>query len=396
MTWQDTRAVGEAAELEREVGEDLWRTWLGMELPRNPSYPPARLHWLQRHEPEALRSTRWLLQPKDFVNLRLTGVAGSDYWSSKGLVHLETGEPIEAYRRLLGVDPALAPPCHHPHRCLGPLAEPAAGELGVPAGIPVATGWSDAMAGMLGTGALTQDGLAFDIAGTSEIVGLTAAHAPADADGALIAPVLDSERRVIYGPTQSGGAALEWFLRGFYPAAERVDLAAIDSLLPSSSEGLLFLPYLEGERAPLWDPAARGVFFRIAASHTRAHFLRAVLEGVAFSVRHVLEVAETAARAPATEVRVSGGGAQSAGWNAIKAAALNRPVRPTLVRDAGTLGAAILAALVASTFRDAREASAAMVRLGPAIAPDDAGRYETLYREYRDLYRALRPLFRPV
>jgi sugar (pentulose or hexulose) kinase len=120
------------------------------------------------------------------------------------------------------------------------------------------------------------------------------------------------------------------------------------------------------------------------------------LEGVAFSVRHVLEVAETAARAPATEVRVSGGGAQSAGWNAIKAAALNRPVRPTLVRDAGTLGAAILAALVASTFRDAREASAAMVRLGPAIAPDDAGRYETLYREYRDLYRALRPLFRPV
>ena len=172
IIWQDGRAISEAAALEKEITPKQWKDWQGLDLPRNASYPPARLRWLCTHEPETLRKTRQLLQPKDYLNYRLTGILASDYWGSKGLVHLRTGEPIEDYREVLEIDPALAPSCRHPHHLLGRLSSESARILGLSEGVPVATGWTDALCGMLGTGALAQSGLAFDIAGTSEIVGL--------------------------------------------------------------------------------------------------------------------------------------------------------------------------------------------------------------------------------
>lgn len=389
IVWQDSRAAAEAAALDAEVPAVEWREWLGMDLPRNASYPPARLRWLQRHEPAVLRRIRCALQPKDYLNFRLTGVMGSDYWSSKGLVHLQTGEPVTALADLVGLDHTLAPPCSYPHHLLGSLSPTPAGQIGLPAGIGVATGWSDAMAGMLGSGALAGSGLAFDIAGTSEIVGLTTHREPGRTDGVLVAPVLDTDLHIVYGPTQSSGGAVQWCLDTLYPDTPEAD---VDVLAAPDAEDLIFLPYLEGERAPIWDARARGVFFRISSTHTRAHFLRAVLEGVAFSVRHVLETAQQGTGIDVAEVRVCGGG-QSHRRNALKAAVTGKPIRPALVSEGGTLGAAMLAALAAGRFAGIGEAGGAMVRLAPPIEPETRGKYDTRYREYLALYRAVRDLY---
>jgi xylulokinase len=394
IIWQDSRASAEASSLEREIGSGQWKEWLGLDLPRNASYPPARLRWLRTHEPAALLKTRHLLQPKDYLNYLLTGKMASDYWGSKGLVHLTTGQPIEAYRKVLEIDPALAPACRHPHHLLGSLSSESARALGLAEGVPVAIGWTDALCGMLGTGALAESGSAFDIAGTSEIVGLTSANEPLNHDGVLVAPILDTELRVVYGPTQSSGGAVDWFVSTFLPKHGREPLAVDELPSPASAE-LLFLPYLEGERAPIWDPKARGVFFGVSVQHTKSDFLRAVLEGVAFSIRHVLETAEQATGLAASTLHLSGGGATSAVWNRIKADVLGRTVQPTFVRDAGTLGAAMLAALAVQAFSDLKAATAAMVRQRPPVLPNSemSIRYDHLYRTYRELYRRVRDLY---
>jgi xylulokinase len=339
--------------------------------------------------------TRQLLQPKDYLNYLLTGKAASDYWGSKGLVHLSTGEPIEAYRSLLGIDPALAPSCRHPHHLLGVLSSESARALGLNEGVPVATGWTDALCGMLGTGALAQSGSAFDIAGTSEIVGLTSSNEPVNHAGVLVAPILDTDLRVVYGPTQTSGGAVDWFVSTFLSKQEARESVAIDDLPAPTSADLLFLPYLEGERAPIWDPKARGLFFNVSLEHTKTDFLRAVLEGVAFSIRHVLETAEQATGLTAGILHLSGGGATSAVWNRIKSDVLGRTVQPTFVRDAGTLGAAMLAALAVHAFSDLKEATAAMVRQRPPVLPNKEmlSRYDQLYRTYRELYRRVRDLY---
>ncbi len=393
IIWQDSRAAREAEWLNGEIADAQWRDWLGMDLPRNASYPPARLLWLRAHEPEVLASSYQALQPKDYLNYRLTGKMASDYWSSKGLIHLATGQPVVAYREALRLNPDLAPLCFHPHQLLGALTPEAAQQLGLPSGVPVAVGWSDAMCGMLGTGALAESGLAFDISGTSEIVGLTARQEPLKHEGVLVAPILDTDLRVIYGPTQTSGGAVAWFRENF--GYQHIDERDLDVVAAAQSEGLLFLPYLEGERAPIWQPSARGVFFGISLAHTRAHFLRAVLEGVAFSIRHVLEMAELATGSAPVTVHLAGGGTTSTLWKQIRADVLGKPIQATTVRDAGTLGAAMLAAMATQAFGDIATASSAMVRVCPAIEPDSAlrGGYDQLYRTYRQLYRAVSDLY---
>ncbi len=394
ITWQDNRAASEAAALDREFTPQQWKDLLGLDLPRNGSYPPARLRWLRSNEPETLSRTRQLLQPKDYLNYRLTGQLASDYWGSKGLVHLRTGAPVKAYREMFDIDPSLAPRCKHPHEFLGTLTSKSASALGLTEEVLVATGWTDAMCGMLGTGALANSSSAFDIAGTSEIVGLTSLQEPENHPGVLVAPVLDTNLRVIYGPTQSSGGALDWFISGFLSKQSAFDIQSIDDLIGPDSDGLVFLPYLEGERAPIWDPNARGVFYGISLKHTPGHFLRAVLEGVAFSIRHVLETAESASGVSTKDLYISGGGATSSQWNQIKADVLGKRVKPTLVRDAGTLGAAILAALAAGVFPDLKSAVEGMVRERPTVTPNEEShtRYDQLYQTYRELYKRLRGL----
>ena len=152
---------------------------------------------------------------------------------------------------------------------------------------------------------------------------------------------------------------------------------------------------VDGERAPIWDPHARGVFFGVSSRHGRPHFLRAVLEGVAYSLRHVLETSEWSSGLVAREVRVTGGGARAALWNQIKASAIGKPLRRAIVVESSALGAAMLAGLAVGAFPDPAAAGRAMVRLEEPIAPDPEAmsRYSAGYAVYRELYRTTRDLF---
>jgi xylulokinase len=205
--------------------------------------------------------------------------------------------------------------------------------------------------------------------------------------------VVESGRWQLYGPTQSSGGSLGWALQAFAGPPLEVDTALrLAQTAPPGADGLVFLPYLEGERAPLWDPLARGVIAGLTSRHGQAHLLRAVLEGVACSVRHILHTAESLAGVPAQEVRVAGGGSRLTLWNQLKADVCGRPVRPCETGENGVLGAAMLAALGAGLYPDVAAAGAAMVRLQEQVAPDGAlaETYEGLYERYVALYPPLK------
>jgi xylulokinase len=395
ILWQDTRAAAEAAALAEDPGRDVLAAWLGVPWPVDASLPLARLLWLRRHEPESVAQARLVLLPKDFVQLRLTGAVATDTWSGKGLVHQGTRQPIGALRALTGLDLGAVPPALASDEVMGRVSAAGAAATGLPEGLPVAAGWTDAMAAMLGSGGLDRAGLAADVSGTSEVVGLTLGARPAAAGPLLTAPVVDSGRWQLYGPTQSSGGSLGWALQAFASPALETEAALVEAATaPPGAGGVLFLPYLEGERAPLWDPRARGAFVGLGSAHSRAHLLRAVLEGVACSVRHILHTAEALAGAPAAELRVAGGGSRLALWNQIKADAVGRPVRACVTSENGVLGAAMLAAVGAGVYGDVTAAGEAMVQLLDPLAPDPetAATYDRLYERYVALYPRIKDL----
>jgi xylulokinase len=278
-----------------------------------------------------------------------------------------------------------------------PLADPAsvAGETtgagGLPAGLPVAVGTMDAWAALLG-GGIAAPGDAIDIAGTSEVLAL-AATPGGGAPGIVTFPSWRG-LHVHAGPTQAGGDALTWAsaVLGVAPG-ELLDRAAC-----ADPGQVLFLPQLAGERAPLWDPDLRGHWLGAGFATGSAELGRAVLEGVAHAARHVLGPLEAAAGRRADTIAACGGGAASDLWCQIKADVLDRPLRRTAERDAGVLGAAMLAALATGDAASVGELAVRMVRVDREFTPDPRtrGRLDDAHGRYLAAQRALAPLFRPA
>lgn len=393
IIWQDTRAAAEAQELAGAAGA-RWAELLGTHFPVSPTLTPARLLWLLRHEPDVLRRARTALEPKDYLHYRLTGVRASDRWSAKGLVHMASGTPIRFWWEWFGLPETLAPPIVEPHEQIGVVTEEAAAQTGLAAGTPVACGWTDGLAGMLGTGAFLGEGSGYLISGTSEVAGMVIAGDPRG-DPRLLEVPAPHGRLAIFGPTQCSGAALAWFTERFLggDTARALELAAGS---PPGARGLVFLPYLEGERAPLWDVQARGLFFGISLAHGTGDFVRAILEGVAAAVRHVFETVEETAGVRVGHIRLAGGGARAALWSQIKADMLGRPLLLTS-GEPGTLGAALLAGVAAGVWPDLVAASA-IVRPAGRVEPRPLiqARYERLYELYRALYPRLRELYQAL
>ena len=343
LTWQDTRAGDEAAELAAELGaaEPLF----GTELPWAAAYPPAKLLWLVRHEPQSIAATRWVLQPKDYVGLHLTGSAVSDPWSSKGITHILDGRPAGRALAHIGWPGASAPEVAPAWSLRGHVGTAAASTFGVPAGTPVAVGWSDALAGMLAAGAFAEE-TAFVLTGTSSIVGVSTRDDAAADDALLAIPTACAPLRVVYGPTQSGGASLDWLARLL-----RADIAELRELAAQPPQAAVadpvFVPYIAGERAPIWRSDVAGAFFGLSALHGAADLARACVAGVCFSERHVLALAEAAVGRESELVRVAGRGVSAAPWRDARRAAFARPLLLLEESDSSALGAAMLAAAAA-------------------------------------------------
>lgn len=394
IIWKDTRATKEAEMIRRDFGEEKLHKLLGIDVPITPNWAASRLLWISRNEPTVARNTYKILQPKDYVNFKLTGKYFSDKWINKSVVNSYTGEVPEEYINYLGFSPEVIPKTYAPFEVAGAVSDEIALLTGLSAGTPVVAGWSDGPATMLGSGAFLKEGIAFNCTGTSEIIGISTKSAKYVKGLMTLPEHITGSVAIIYGPTQSGSSSLLWYLSKIRERNEFSEAVKLAESVPAGAGGLVFLPYLAGERAPIWDADAKGSFVNINSNHENGDFVRAIMEGVAFSVRHCLETAEASLGITAEDVVISGGGSKIPVWNQIRADANKKRVVLTDSAESSALGAVILAAVGVGIFENLQKASAALVKLGKVYEPnpESYAAYDKNYKCYRALYGALKSI----
>jgi xylulokinase len=378
ITWLDTRATRELEELSAATGLRGWA--LGV--------LPAAL-WVERHEPDVARATRWYLNTWEFITLRLTGHAATT---------LVPGQRLPADASLAGLGLQAAKIAHPvaPGEVLGGLVPAAASALGLPGGIPVVGGAVDAFASFHGAGLLAP-GDAIDTGGASGGFGVYWQE-PVEAAGSFCTPAPLPGLHVVGGAMAATGRALDWFRDDVLGGATPTErLLAEAAATPPGAGGLVFLPYLAGERSPLWDPRARGAFAGLTLSHGRGHMVRAVIEAAALAIRHVAEPI-LAAGVTVGEMRVCGGPARDAGWNQIKADVTGFTVAVPHALETAVVGSGILGALGVGAHPDLPTAIRAMTRIDQRLQPRAEMRdtYDALFEAYVALHPAIAPIVEPL
>jgi xylulokinase len=376
LTWQDTRASAEAAELAARFGDP--EPLIGTALPWSAANMPAKLLWLTRHEPSTVRRTRWLLQPKDLVGLELTGSPASDPWSAKGICRVSDRAPAADVLAGCGWPAQACPPIADAWAPRGTVSAAAARRFGLPEGIPVCVGWSDALAQVLAAGCFERQS-AFVFSGTSAIVGVPVTDESPRAAGLFRVPRTCAPIPLLYGPTSSSGASVAWVARllGCQPADVPGIAAGAAEATPT------FVPYLSGERAPLWNTEVRGLLLGLAAEHGPPEIARAVMAGTLLSARHVLDTVAEATGRGAGEIEYAGRGAGDPTWEAIALQTLGARLRFHSDPDMSARGAAILAAIM--TGISLREATASLGDRARTAEPSlgDLARGRLLIDRYR-------------
>jgi xylulokinase len=383
ILWNDGRTGAECDELEERVGG---RRRL-VELTGNRAlagFTAPKLLWLRNHEPETFGRIAHVLLPKDYVRLRLTGERAIDVADASGTLLFDVG----ARRWSDEVLAALELPVEWLPRA---LESPAVS--GAANGVPVAAGAGDQAAGALGVG-VDRPGPLSLVLGTSGVVFAALPEFATEPEGRLhVFCHAVPEGWHAMGVMLSAAGSLRWLRDAVAPGEEYAALLAEAERWAPGAEGLVFLPYLAGERTPHADPDARGAFAGLSLRHDRGALVRAVLEGVAYGLRDSLELLRELGVEPQS-ARVSGGGARSGLWLRIVASVLGLPLERTAAEEGAAYGAALLGGVAAGTFADVHEAVAATVRVTETIEPDPewARAYEDGYRRFRALYPALRPL----
>jgi xylulokinase len=398
LIWCDQRTEEECREITKQVGAARL-----IELTANPAltgFTLPKIWWVRKHEPENWTRVRSLMLPKDYIRFRLTGARAIDVADASGtlmfdVVHRRWSQPMLDVSKL---DEALLPRVFESQEVSGKVNDTGAKQSGLHAGIPVVTGAGDQAAGAVGMG-IVKPGAVSATIGTSGVV-----------FAATSGPVLEPKGRIhffchaipnrwhVMGVTQGAGLSLRWFRDQFgsgeddgRDSYERLSDEA--SKTPPGADGLLWAPYLMGERTPHLDPTARGALVGITAQHTRAHVIRAILEGVAFSLRDSLTLFREIG-VPVESIRLGGGGARSPLWQQIQADIYGMPVELIEADEGGAYGAAILAGVGTGTWSSVEAACESSVRVAKRVNPDPktSAKMDKQYAEYRKLYPALRDI----
>lgn len=381
IVWQDGRCAAEAARLDAMITQKERLDWWGLPLPIDASHVLSRMAWVARHHPGIWARTRWVLAPKDYCILKLTGEAIADPLTAYGLVDGQ----LQLIGKLLDLVPGAAqrlPPFAPITATVGRIRP------GLPgAGLPMVAGSMDAWSGMAGAG-VSKNGEGLYLSGTSEIAGILSDR-KVQTPGVIALPECDGIQ-LHTGPTQSGGASAQWLAALLGRSQDEIDrlVAESDPARPAP----MFLPHLQGERAPVWDIQSRASFSGIDSSMGAADFARAVYEGVAHSVRWLFEALVQSAAVTPEIINLSGGGARSDCWCQIRADVLGRPLRRTSNLNAGVLGAAMFAGAGIGRFSSIPEAVKALVRFDRVFEPDPrrAAYYDHRFAKYKELYGQLR------
>lgn len=390
ILWNDQRSAGEAAELRRRHDQLI----LTQALNRvNATWTLAMLAWLQRHEPATVRRVRRLLLAKDYLRWRLTGDGSTDFSDAVGTLLVDAGRRAWSAELCALIDwpPATLPPLRRATEQAGVVGPAAARASGLPAGLPVMVGSNDTTVELLGAGAIGPGRAALKLA-TSGVLYLTVDRPLRLAPISCYPHLVDGLYYLASG-TNACAAAHRWALELLHrPAGE--DYAAMDQQAlgaPPGSAGLLFHPYLQGERAPYWDPSLRADFIGLTLQHGRAHLARAVFEGLSCSLRDLIEDARGKGLT-IDHALLLGGGARSRAWRQILADVSGLPLTPPVQGDA-SFGSALLAGIGNGIFADSQDAVTRCVRYGDGIFPDPRRHafYDELFALYRDTQQVLAP-----
>lgn len=407
ILWCDGRTQQECDEITRIVGRERL-----IRITANPAltgFTAGKILWVRRHEPEIWKQVRHILLPKDYVRFRLTGEYGSEMSDASGTNLLDvprrcwSGAMLDA----LDLDATLLPPLMESSDAAGTVTSWAAEETGLQPGTVVAAGAGDNAAAAVGTGVVTA-GKAFATIGTSGVVFAHADQVQIDPKGRVhtfCAAVPGAY--TVMSCTLAAGLSLKWF-RDQFCQAECQTAAQMGedpytlmsqeaAQSPIGANRLVYLPYLMGERSPLLDADARGAFIGLSGIHARRDLLRAVMEGVTYSMRQNLDVLRGMGIAPA-EMRACGGGARSPFWRQMMADVFALPVRTVKNTEGPALGAAILGGVAAGLYADIPSACAALIQENEPQLPDVQRHvdYEKYYDLYVSLYPALKDAYRAL
>lgn len=391
LLWCDQRTEKQCAEITEKVGKERL-----IELVCNPAvtgFTLPKLLWLRENEPENWKRVRTVLLPKDYIRFRLSGDKASDVADSSGTLYFDvqnrrySDEILSAFE----IDLNILPKVFESIEITGTVSENAANETGLKAGTLIIAGAGDNAAGAIGMG-IVEVGKVSATIGTSGVI-----FAVSDA------PRLDLKGRIHTlchaipnrwhntGVTLAAGLSFKWFRGNFGDKKSYDELVNEAAKVPSGSDGLIWLPYLMGERAPHLDANARAAFVGITASHTKAHFTRAVLEGVAFSLKDSLEIfKETGVEV--SSIRLGGGGAKSPLWRQIQADVYGETCEIIEVDEGAAFGAAILAGVGFGAWKTVDDACEKTIRVVETTEPnaESAEKLNRNYEIYKQLYPALK------
>ncbi len=407
IIWADQRSEAECRQITEVVGASRL-----IELVSNPALPGfslPKLLWIRNHEPEIFARARTMLLPKDYLRYRLTGVLGMEISDAAGtcLFDVVHGRWSQELLAQLDLDPGLLPPVIPSDTVAGGVTQPVAELLGLTPGTPVAGGGADNACGAVGNG-VVRPGLALVSIGTSGVV-LVHAETP-EVDRSGTQPRVHTFNHALphawymMGVTQAAGLSLRWVRDNLglpelaverWSALDAYTLLDAEAIAaPAGSDGLIFLPYLQGERTPHLDSLARGGWIGLTASHTRRHLLRSVLEGVAYSLKDCFDIIAQQGL-PIEQVRATGGGAGSRLWRQIIADVLGIELVITSNAEGPAYGAALLAGVAAGVYPSVESACRDLVRVTERTLPQEETQsvYTAGYEVYRALYPALQPIF---
>lgn len=404
ILWCDGRTEEECREITEIVGKDKL-----IRITANPAlagFSAGKIRWLQKHEPQNYEKCRHILLPKDYIRYKLTGVFATEVSDASGTQLLDIAGRCwsEEMLELLHIDRALLPEVYESPVISGCVSREGEKCTGIPAGTPVAGGGGDNACAAVGTGVVAE-GRAFTTIGTS---GVVFAH--------TTKPLIDPKGRIhtfccavpgkwhVMGVTQAAGLSLKWFKDTFCDTESLIAAQSgrnvyqiIDEMAeksPAGSRRLLYLPYLMGERTPHLDSHARGAFFGLSAMHDKADMMRAVMEGVTYSLNDCIRVFGELG-VLTSDMALCGGGAASPFWQKLCADVFGTPVKILMPAAGASLGAALLAGVGCGAYGSVEEATDAAVKYTGTVLPGRMNHeiYKRYYEFYRTLYPALADRF---
>ena len=402
MIWMDGRSRAELDQIIDTIGFDRYVSIIGAQP--DAGFLASKLLWFKNNEPELFGKTEKILQTSSYINFKLTGkmTMDLDQAGRSQCLNITTMRWSDEVSQAIGADlNQLLPQPSEVTDVIGEVTAEAAAETGLAAGIPVIAGASDAMASMYATG-LTRLGQAGESSGTTSLIFVGCDHAtPTNLPLVTKACPIREMPYIFDAPITASGASLKWYLDQLGEPekqyAEKNGINVFQHLnelaekVPAGSNGVLYFPYLMGERAPLWNSYAKGMFIGISMDTTREDILRSVFEGTSYSIRHVIETIREAGGV-AESLRITGGGAKSRTWSKIKASVLRMPVYILDERSGDVpFGDTLIAGYAVGVFRKLTDQINKMMRIREVIEPVEEWSqvYDERYTYFREMYRHL-------